>query len=295
MTDINLDCVAFDARLAAWLENDLDDAGASAMEVHAASCEGCGTLAADVRAIHARAASLPELTPSRDLWSGIEERIAAPVIPIGAPALVAGPGRQSAAASRRRTWLRPGIAAAALVIVTAGLTHLLESGVASRPASGATVASRPAHPTLDPHDTVGGSLAIPPAHAPGSPAGASAAATKSPAPARLLASAPTAAAPVLAADAEAYQLTGNLAVRNVEASYGREITRLRAIVDRNRGQLDTSTVRVLEHNLQVIDSAIVQCRRALQHDPGSRFLIESLDDALRSKVELLRTTATMSS
>jgi hypothetical protein len=42
----------------------------------------------------------------------------------------------------------------------------------------------------------------------------------------------------------------------------------------------------------VIDDAIAQCKLALAKDPASRFLMESLNNALENKVELLR-TATM--
>lgn len=292
MTNIILDCGNFSERVSAWLDNEMDASTAAGMERHATNCATCRTLAADVRAIRERAASLPLLAPSRDLWAGIETRIAAPVIPIGARAFGSdAPVR--AESPRRRSWLRPAMAAAALVIVTAGLTHVLES----RRATGTASAARPAtlassqtpRPEVQPRDTV----AAP------APAPAASASSASPAPVaapgrpvQLLASNEGAAS---APASEAYRLTGKLAASNVEASYNGEITRLRAIVDHNRGQLDSSTVRVLEHNLQVIDSAIVQCQRALQRDPGSRFLIESLDNALRSKVELLRTTATMSS
>jgi hypothetical protein len=293
MNDITMHCAGFDERLSAWLENDLDGATATAMERHAAACDACGELAADLRAIHARAASLPPLTPSRDLWDGIAARIAAPVIPLGVPALT-GARRQVGPARRRRAWVRPGLAAAALVVVTAGLTHLLETRDVSRPTSGAAVALHdPRTPALAIHDTVLG--ATPPStEAPvASPGGAEPRTPAAATPVQRLASAPTGR--VSMPGGEAYRLTGNLAANNMEASYDREITRLRAIVDHNRGQLDTATVHVLERNLQVIDSAIVQCRRALQHDPASPILIESLDNALRSKVELLRTTATMSS
>jgi hypothetical protein len=47
--------------------------------------------------------------------------------------------------------------------------------------------------------------------------------------------------------------------------------------------------------LQVIDDAITQCKRALQKGPASRFLIESLNDAFDTKVQLLRTAATLPS
>jgi len=80
--------------------------------------------------------------------------------------------------------------------------------------------------------------------------------------------------------------------RSAEQVYSSEIARLRTIVDRRRAQLDPVTISVIERNLRVIDDAIAQCRLALAKDPASRFLMESLNNALETKVELLR-TATM--
>ena len=79
---------------------------------------------------------------------------------------------------------------------------------------------------------------------------------------------------------------------SAEQVYTSEIARLRIIVERRRAQLDPVTVGVIERNLKVIDDAIAQCKLALTKDPASRFLMESLNNALENKVQLLR-TATM--
>ena len=79
---------------------------------------------------------------------------------------------------------------------------------------------------------------------------------------------------------------------SAEQVYAGEISRLHAIVQRRRAQLDPVTVSVIERNLKVIDEAIAQCKVALSKDPASRFLMESLNSALETKVNLLR-TATM--
>ena len=76
-------------------------------------------------------------------------------------------------------------------------------------------------------------------------------------------------------------------------TYDREITRLRTIVDQRRGTLDSTTVAVLEKNLRIIDDAILQCRRALESDPSSTYLNDSLNEALDNKVQLLRAAATL--
>jgi hypothetical protein len=82
---------------------------------------------------------------------------------------------------------------------------------------------------------------------------------------------------------------------SVEQTYDREIARLRLVLNRRRNDLDSATVAVVEHNLQVIDDAIAQCKQALRKDPASRFLIESLNDALDTKIQLLRTAAMLPS
>ena len=69
----------------------------------------------------------------------------------------------------------------------------------------------------------------------------------------------------------------------------------RVVVARRRPQLDSTTIAVIEYNLKVIDDAIRQCKVALRKDPGGQFLMESLNDALDTKVQLLRTAATLPS
>jgi hypothetical protein len=90
----------------------------------------------------------------------------------------------------------------------------------------------------------------------------------------------------------AVALASNSSKPTAEQVYASEIARLHTIVERRRAQLDPVTVSVIERNLRVIDDAIAQCKLALAKDPASRFLIESLNNALETKVELLR-TATM--
>jgi Putative zinc-finger len=74
-------------------------------------------------------------------------------------------------------------------------------------------------------------------------------------------------------------------------TYEREIDGLRTIVRDRRTQLDPKTIAVIERNLSVIDSAIVESRAALRKDPNSAFLVDQLDHALDTKLTLLRTVA----
>ena len=66
---------------------------------------------------------------------------------------------------------------------------------------------------------------------------------------------------------------------------------LQNIVSRRKTQLDSSTIAIIEKNLQIIDAAIAQSRSALARDPASRMLDQQLTHALDKKVELLRTAA----
>src|SRR5204862_8088356 len=124
MTSSNMACEEFDAALPDYLEGTLDESLRAAVQKHLSECVRCASLARDLEKIRKDAAALPDMAPSRDLWQGIEARIAAPVIPLAARA-----DRQRRFAS---AWI--GIAAAALVVSTAGVTYLLTAR-SIRPAS----------------------------------------------------------------------------------------------------------------------------------------------------------------
>jgi hypothetical protein len=68
---------------------------------------------------------------------------------------------------------------------------------------------------------------------------------------------------------------------------------LQKVLDAGRGRLDTTTVRVLEQNLKLIDRAIADARRAVQADPASAYLNEYLMRTMQRKVELLRNAAVL--
>lgn len=72
------------------------------------------------------------------------------------------------------------------------------------------------------------------------------------------------------------------------AGYAEELEALQESLQRNRGRLDPNTVRVLEKNLAVIDRALQESRRALDVDPGNRFLEEHLERTYRTKLDYLR-------
>jgi hypothetical protein len=264
MTNPTITCDRFADLLSDYLERDVDESTRAQIEAHAASCnDDCGALLADLRKLRVDAANLPELTPSRDLWAGISERIQTPVVeltPVGRGAKWPQ-NRQRRVSSR--VWM--GLAAAGLVAVTATVTHqITKRSLVVGPAQ--QVASVPAPTTT----SVGSQPAATP------PVAAAVDST----------SGRGAARPSTAAQAS---LASNRLT--AEQTYNDEISRLRTVVAQRRSQLDSATVAVIEHNLGVIDQAIAQCKQALRKDPHSQFLMESLNGALDDKVQLLRTAA----
>ncbi|HTA72657.1 MAG TPA: zf-HC2 domain-containing protein [Gemmatimonadaceae bacterium] len=106
-----LQCDAFHALLPDYVERSLDAANLAAARMHLATCERCASLVRDLDDIRARAAELPLLTPSRDLWPDIAARLSTPVVSLDE--------RWERMAVRRRHWLVNGAAAAALIFATA--------------------------------------------------------------------------------------------------------------------------------------------------------------------------------
>jgi hypothetical protein len=287
--DVPAACARFDELLPDLVEGQLSAADLAEADRHRAGCARCAALAADLESITRAAAALHTLRPERDLWAGIAERIDARVVPLDVRRAAApGDGRRTYTFTRR--WL--GAAAAALIAVTSGATYLATR--TARDAASPTVhatpqvatAAAPETPAGDapPADAAAGTATDPatdPATEP-TPAAEAPTAQRAPRPA------PRAQRPDarLAANAR-----GTTTADAAAAEYDREISALRVIVRQRRGELDSTTVRVLEENLRLIDRAITQSRAALARDPSSQFLGEQLTRALDSKVELLRTVA----
>jgi hypothetical protein len=281
-----LDCDGFAAALADYLEGDASVGMRAAVESHAAGCTECRALLDDLGVITSEAAALPALAPSRDLWAGIAERIDARVLPLERPA--------HRTIVVRRWWGRPAIAAAALVVVTAGVTHLItRAQYAGDSARSVSVPSQIASttqavwPNPDSIAPSPASSTTPAASFPSAAQRTASARSSTPAPAG-----PAPSRPVPRGVAPAAQLAS--AVPGMQATqpvYDREIGELRRIVDTRRSQLDPKTIAVLEQSISVIDSAIAQSRAALAKDPASGFLATQLNHSLEKKVELLRTAA----
>jgi hypothetical protein len=275
-------CAAFDESLADYLEGTLDPAARSKMEAHRAGCARCAALVADLQEISVAARALPPIVPSatttESMWRGVSERIAAPAISIASA--------RSIRRGRFDGWRRQLAAAAALVLLTAGVTYSV-TRVVDRNRDPRFSAAAPG---------TSGSILVPVAPILVPDSGATQVVRGD----SIVRGAPDATDRGLGESAGRERRLasgGNGTVKrpSATATYEREIRGLGRILDERRGELDSATVAVLEKNLAVIDQAIRQSREALARDPRSRFLDQQLNSALDKKVELLRTAALLPS
>ncbi len=254
--------------LSEYLDGELAGRRRAELERHLAGCAACRVVLEDLRAVAARAAALEPGMPVDDLWPGILARLDA-----RAPASQSGATRlPSRWAGRRFAFSLPQLAAAAalLVVLSGGAVWMLmKSGV-------------------------------PPA-APGNGAVAGRGTTTTPSAAPPLATAP---APTRAFDrrANAYRGNDDAAVTSAAGDgepdarlasydlkrYDATIAELQNVIHTHSAELDTSTVRVIEQNLALIDHAIGDARRALEADPANPYLNGHLAQQLQRKVRLLQ-------
>ncbi len=288
----SMSCDQFDLLFPLWLEDEIGPSERGMVDQHLATCARCAALAGDVAAIVAGAAALPTLMPEGDLWQGIASRIGSPVASIGGPAAFAGAERGVRVVSisdRVQRWWRPALAAAAAVaVIVAGAASVASRGVApeqvasvdapvSKPVGAAIPAPSQTAFVLVP-DSVASTLAPSAEPAPGLetrsvrsvPAAGRSTATLASAPARS-------------------------AAEIVAQAYARDIALLVIMVEQQRAVLDTATIAVLERNFAIIDQAIEESRRALERDPASQALTHQFDDALATKLDLLRRVVLLSS
>ena len=273
------DCTRFEAQCGEYMERDLDQAEHAWMTTHQSACARCAALVRELQALVTQAQALPGIAPSRDLWSGIESRLDTAVIPISAAATHT---RTARTVSVRTV----AIAATMLVAVTSGITW--------------RIAAR---------DSITASPAASPTASPASPAAVASTATNADdlglpgASVEPVAASPstTSSVPVSTTSGSTARLTARNASRNAsrddrddgaaDVVYEREISALRRIVDDRFVELDTVTVQELRRNLDIIDRAIGDSRKALARDPRSALLATQLDRALETKLALLRRVA----
>lgn len=251
-------CERFDELLPDLLEDTLGAEQREAARAHLGSCVRCAGLVADLDAMRTGAASLPELSPSRDLWTGIASRIESPVADISGGARRMPPGERRVP----RVWLAA--AAAVLMLLSSATTYWFTRAPAPTVVASAGPVERPMASAPRPESSA-------------------------------VAAAP---APELAGPATTPSATHILTARrrtpdaaSLDATYEREVVALRKILAQRSEQLDPRTVAILEASLKMIDQAILQSRQALAADPASSFLREQLNKALDRKVDVLRTAA----
>jgi hypothetical protein len=75
--------------------------------------------------------------------------------------------------------------------------------------------------------------------------------------------------------------------------YAAAVADLERLLAERRRRLDTTTVRVIEKNLGIIDRAIRDAQSALAADPANAYLNQHLAQAMRRKLELLRQATTL--
>jgi hypothetical protein len=229
---------------------------------------------------------LQGIVPAHDLWPAIESRISARVIPI--------PARPARAARKSFGWVPMLIAASALVAASAGITYVLTTRSVVQ--SGAVASNVTRAPAVTPAITDTQSQIAKQGEIPATQSQVGSVATD------VTTHGAEDSPKVTQHGRPAVQPSVQLASHNsnnegdaMRQTYDSEITTLRAALDARRGQLNPSTVAVIEQNLRVIDEAISQSRAALAKDPNSSLLNDQLDRTLAKKTGLLRAAALLPS
>jgi anti-sigma factor RsiW len=99
---------------------------------------------------------------------------------------------------------------------------------------------------------------------------------------------PDEAAPAGPATEDAEPASALSRVAFADPNYDQAVSDLEKVLDTNRSRLDPETVRILEANLQTIDQAIEQSRKALRADPGNLYLNNHFAASRNRKIALLR-------
>ena len=250
-------------RLSDYLDGELSAEDCSAVEAHLRGCAHCSEVLNELKRVVARAQSIEPRPPQADLWGGIAERIDAagrpPAQPVERANVTTFPHRMP----RRITFTLPQLAAAALVVaaVSGGIAWEL----------------RPSFGTPD-----------------GAPDERSASTADAGRPLRTAESGADIAASAadLGQPFKGPEAGGSDArietVGMADAQYDAAVADLEKALKNGQGQLDASTIAIVEHNLQIIDQAINQAREALVADPANSYLSSHLVETRRRKLDLLR-------
>lgn len=265
---MTMTCDQFEDLLPQLLDDDTV-AVPPAAGAHLDACAACRALYTDLTGIRSAAATLGPITPSRDLWSGIEARIRTPVVPLVEGMAIPKPRRQISLRTAA-------IAAGVLALINAGVGYQFMKPAAPEAPAPEVPAPSAMRSVVRQEPTMMVPLPVP-----------------------MTPVSPRRSTIVLATngidqgpDQPQQQPRPREAAKVV---YDREIARLRAIVDSGRHRLDPATAALLDRNMRIIDTAIQQVNEALARDSSSSFLIESLNNAYQTKVKLLRIAAAAAS
>ncbi len=145
-------------RLSEYLDGELEKRDREALEAHLPGCAECSAALDDLRAVVARAGSLDDRGPSRDLWSGIAERIGAGSgAAVEVRAIESAPWRREGLFGRRLSFSLPQLAAAAVaLIVVSGAVAGGWVGMRAAGSRAAGPAPNPAEMTVATASSLGG-------------------------------------------------------------------------------------------------------------------------------------------
>lgn len=79
------------------------------------------------------------------------------------------------------------------------------------------------------------------------------------------------------------------------AKYDAAVVELRRVLENRRSELDSTTVRIVEQNLAIIDHAIADARAALARDPTDEYVSAHLAANMKRKIQLLRRVVAIAS
>jgi len=261
-------------RLSEYLDGGLEPGERAELETHLAGCARCASVLDDLGAVVQRSRTLEPMAPPTDLWPGIRAEIEAaqhPVV-VGSPAAKPAAARKPMDIRRHRDWGAWRLSLSIPQAAAAGLAlALLSAGgmwVALRPTGSSVPRTTASVPTFTSPRGDSSPAAPPVGSEPLATAPARGGATGAPA----LRPAPSDVALAAFSDPR----------------YDATIAELQRVLAEGRGRLDTTTVRILEQNLAIIDRALEEARRAVAADPANSYLRTHLASTMRRKVDLLR-------
>ncbi len=249
-------------RLSEYLDHDLSDPERLELEAHVAACAECAATLAGLREVVGRARRLEHAAPAEDLWPAIAARIGAVEAgaTVGVPKGAGGAARARdvRAGDRRRLhgWLQGRFTLSLPQAAFAAAALMVIAGASVWMALGRGPIPATRGPAISSGNLGGGATAVPSAGTAGT----------------------TSAHP-----------TASTAVVTSDPRYDATIAELQRVLEQDRDRLDPRTVRVLEKNLAIIDTALADARRAVEADPSNMYLRNHLASVMKRKVSLLRT------